>query len=930
MARRLVGLVVSLLFVISIGAVILPTPSAAGTPPTSLNVLYVKSSAGSEDTLLRSLSIDSSLVINQDFSQITLAGSGGGLLAKFAVVVLVDPMLDAGNISILQSFLAVGGGLVLVAGPHLAAQSQILDNFSIVLQSALGQVASGMEQVFTQVNEAGNVFSSIDWNSCPEIKNYTLIPSASASLGTNVIVDLKKKPLEAAINLDPNPMLLHLENGNGRIIFFAPWLADPALDSVHLWPYFNYIIYSSIILAAHQTPLVYGDWQYSPVPHFIEQVLWVIMLSILTTIVILVFRRQRRKSRQAIDEQALAKLSEEKKTEKSAPQAPEPPTVPAGTPAPVEQSPSEELEPRLLKQEEINEWEEIGYHRQLSGFMFALFMTILLMGPQLLLTIWVYPNYIMPYPQAGGYYSFVQKFFDAFWTFLDFGTSTALVKYFAQYRVKQPKKAIRYVQIFIYWQFLSGIGQFATVSIIGLFIFPYTNYAHMSWFFIMHSMIQFPGFLSLFIFFFQGVQRIDLAQILEILKTIVFAFGIQYLMILVGRQIYGGLPIYGQVFGVVIGMELGNWISEWLFFGSCFKIFKKAGFSGKSLWRVDFTRVELIEVFKYGIKLVAGSIWVPIVWMLQVVMLSMYVTNYSSEMAFFEMASTLSSITALVGIYLNGMNAPISEAHGNNKPKLLGLGIVEMLRIMNWIGFTVVALMAVGGNRIILGFSGENWARATLYMPGLLLHGALGPYSWSADRIFQGTGRTDLNMYTWFLEQGIRAILLILLVPPFGVMGVIIGYNIALASKGVAVWILIRKKIARPPWYAWKTFVAPALSALSLYVLFESFARLVWVGPGDIGSTILIVAIGLFSSFFLSTFFAGFFGLWDEKGLAEFDKATKMVKTVRPLARFLYRCAWAGAVKLHSPFVKVHRIDIYDAAMEEARALTREKRLLEV
>ncbi len=930
MAQRLVRLVLSLVFITVVGVGILPTRSIAGTTPPSLNVLYVNSSSGSADPLLTSLSIDPSLVVSQDFSQITSAGSGASLLAKFSVVVLVDPMLDSGNISILQAFIAAGGGLVLVAGPHLAAHAQVLFNFSIVQSSALGQVASGTEEVFTQVNDATNIFASIDWNSCPEIQNYTLIPSAAAALGAKVVVDVKKKPLEAAVNIETNPMIAHLENGNGQLVFFAPWFAETALESVQLWPYFNYVIYSSIILAAHQTPLVYGDWQYSPVPHFVEQLLWVIMLAILTTIVILLFRRQRRKSRQEIDEQALEKLAEETKKEKIIAQ----PTVPATTASeampPSERGPNGEMEPRLMKQEEINEWEEIGYHRQLSGFMYALFMTLILLVPQLLLTIWVYPNYIMPYPQAGGYYSFVLRFFEAFWMVLDFGTSTAMVKYFAHYRVKQPKKAIHYAQIFIYWQLLSGIGQFATVSMIGLFVFPYTNYAHLSWFFIMHSMIQFPGFLALFIYFFQGTQRMDLAQLLEVLKTIAFAYGIQYVFILVGRQIFAGLPAYGQVFGVVFGMEIGNWISEWLFFGTCFKIFKKAGYSGSSLWRVDFTRAELKEVFTYGIKLVAGNVWVPLVWFLQVVLLSMYVTNYSSEMAWFDLALLLTQVTSLGQLYLNGMTAPISEAYSNHKQKLVELGIVEMLRIMNWIGFTVVALMAVGGNRIILGFSGENWARATLYLPGLLLFGAMGPYSWSADRVFQGTGRTDLNMYTWILEQGVRAIFLLLLVPPFGVIGVIIAYNIALAIKAVAVWILIRKKIARPPWYSWKTFVAPALSALSLYALLETFATLIWGGPGDIGSTIIIVVLGLFGSFFLSTFFAGFFGLWDEKGLAEFDKATKMVKTVRPLARFLYRCAWVGAVKLKSPFVKVHRIDIYDAAMEEARALTQEKRLLEV
>ena len=51
-----------------------------------------------------------------------------------------------------------------------------------------------------------------------------------------------------------------------------------------------------------------------------------------------------------------------------------------------------------------------------------------------------------------------------------------------------------------------------------------------------------------------------------------------------------------------------------------------------------------------------------------------------------------------------------------------------------------------------------------------------------------------------------------------------------------------------------------------------------------------------------------------------------MVKTVGFFARGLYKTAEFGAKKLKSPFHNFSQIDIYKEAMEEATALTHEKR----
>ncbi|MHA1730445.1 MAG: oligosaccharide flippase family protein [Promethearchaeota archaeon] len=885
---------------------------------------------GSGDPLLTAIRVDGDLNLSTDGGWLGGGTGGDDLLAKFDVVVLVDPVLEGEALDALLGFVAGGGGLVVVCGPDQAANPEVLVGLGLVRQAAAHLLSNSSEGAITRPNSTSeNPYTSIDWNSCPEVSNYTALPLGESKLGDGVVVDISKRPRDDSASLSPDPLLLHLEHGQGRIVLSAGWLAEPALHKQHLWPYFNYLVYSMLKFSAHGIAVSYADWEYSPVPHRAEQVGWTLMVAGLVLFSAWLFTRQRKRSRVALDLESIAAIAEspeeEGERDQSLAVAGEKATGGGDLGAPREPSIAGE-EPRLLSEEEIDEWEEIGYHRQLSGFLFALFTALFLIGPQLLLTLWLYPVYILPFPQAAGYYSFVLRFFEAFWLFLDFGTSTAAAKFFAQYRVKQPDKAVRYIQIYIWWQFLSGIGQFAVVSVIGLFVFPHTQYAHMSWFFILHSMIQFPGVLAVILYFFQGVQKLDTAQLLEVLKTAVFSFLFQYVMVILFRAVFRQLPQFGEVFGAVVGLALGGWVSEFAFFGVSFKMFKARGYSGKTLFRIDFSGEELKETFKFGAKLVAGNVWVPLVWFLQVILLSMYVTDYSSEMAYFEMAYTIAQVMALVGLYLNGMMPPISEALGNGKEKLVDLGVVEMLSKMNWLSWTIGAIMLVCGDKIIVGFSGPTWARATVYFSGLWLHALMGPYSWAGDRIFQGTGRTDLNLYTWIMEQGIRAVGLLILVPRIGMMGVIYSYNLALFLKGVTVWILIRKKIWHGPVYPWKMFAAPAISALSLYFILQAVASVVW--QGDLFSTIILVVVAVFGGFFLGTFFNGLLGLWDDDSLAEFDKASKMVKGVGFMARSLYKVAETGARA--SPLRNFNRVEIYAEAMEEARALTAEKRVLEV
>jgi len=893
----------------------------------NLSILYLNYhnySGNEKDAVLTSLSLDPSFKIEQNKTKLEIYSSGLEILNDFDIIFLVEPNLTSEEIMKINDFINNGGGLIYIFGENQNNLKSQLVEFNIIKNSAISMIENNKFKGIASVNKSANVFDSIDWGSCAEIANYTILPNNLSLLGfdfdfnVNLIIENKNTEI---------PLILTYNEGIGRIIVITAWFGDPKLKSQHLWPYFNYLIYSFCKYAANQQKLSYSHWKYSPTPHEFERIIWLCFVSSLIFITIFIFIKQKRKSSEILESNIYQKMIVEIK-KKSKLDIKEEKLIQQtkNLENPNSNEKNDSIEPTLSELKRIDEWEEIGYHRQLSGFMYALFLSFFLIGPQLGLTLWIYPNFILPFPQAAGYYSFVQRFFEAFWLFLDFGTATAAAKFFAQYRVKQPERAIRYVQIYIWWQFLSGVGQFAFVSFLGLYIFPETKYAHMSWFFILHSMIQFPGFLAVFLYFFQGVQKLDTAQMLEIFRTVIFHLIFQYLLVLLFRNIFRNIPQYGEVFGAVVGLAVGQWIGEWIFFWFSFKVFKKQGYTGQLLFRIDFRKDELKETFKYGVKLVVGNVWVPLVWFLQVILISIYVKNYSSEMAFFDMAYVLTQVMSLVGLYLGGMMPPISEALGNKRFKLLDFGIVEMLRIMNWIAFSLGAILLVVGNRIIIGLAGPTWKGATFYFIGLLIHAIMGPYSWSADRVFQGTGRTDLNLYTWILEQGMRAIGLFLLVPKIGMVGVIIAYNIALASKDIAVWILIRRIIWKGKVYFLKSFIAPLLTSICLYLILEMFANFIW--KPDVVSTIILVLLGIFGGIYLSAFFAGFFGLWDENTLKEFEKAARMVKTVGFMAQGLYKLAEFGALKLKNPFYKKCIIDIYEEAKNEAISLTNEKKVL--
>ncbi|MHA1232437.1 MAG: lipopolysaccharide biosynthesis protein [Candidatus Helarchaeota archaeon] len=886
---------------------------------SKLNILILHDGRGSH--IIQSFQID-----KDDFN-ITLS-SNTELINKtdpnIDIVIIFDVNLSNNEQKVVSNFVNNGGSIIIFMGQKLHKNGTLLGTLNILNISLYeANKAINTEQMLFKIRDSNQLISkNIDWNSAPEMKtgNMTVISDEMLNSTTKPIIDVYPVSKNLQIEIYKRPILLEKKDGNGTILLFTGWLEDDANIDFKMWPYFNYFMYALAFESVGKTFSSFAQWPYSPVPHVFDQIIIGIIVFILAVLAIVLFIIIRRKSRSKMDQatiDALKALAEEEERRK------------------LEEA--KKLEEQLKEKEKVdlkNDWEVIGTHRQLGGFLFTLFIGLFLVIPQLLISNFVMPQIIQPYPQAAGWYYYAYNFFQIAWLLFDFGSSYALAKYFAQYRVKNPEKAIHYIQIFVWWQMFTGIAQITIFGFIGSIIFPMTNLAHMSWIFVIYSFVQYPGFFLVFMYTFQGLQRSDLHLITYVAWEVIWLLVGQVIFCYLGREIGAANPVIGEALGAGIGYAIARFFDYWATFFMSLILFKKLGYSPKTCFRVDFVKDELKEVLKYGSKLAFGESFVQLGWFIQIIITSAFVANYSNELGWFNLVWNIGLIVQIVTLYGQSLLGAFSESSSHGKENLTKLYVYQAFRWGNYFAYFLISVLFATGAKFIVGAAGyEYGGPAVKFLVPLLIFHTAGVYSWLGDAVFEGTGHTGYAAIVWIIEQTIRAILMLVFVLIFkNMVWVIIAYIPAVTIKDIIVWLIVYKKIVKYKVYPFKAFLTPALSAVVNYISLYFVSEFIWNIPmGDkIINTAILFMIGIFLFIFFYAFMDGLFGGYDDNTLEEFRRAANLVTTpfIRIFPRLMVKCAELGC-KL-SPFHNKFKIDIYEIAMKEAYDLTLEKRALKI
>ncbi|MEW6566829.1 MAG: hypothetical protein AB1449_01420 [Chloroflexota bacterium] len=760
-------------------------------------------------------------------------------------------------------------GLVWVLGPQVTAEdvSQVL---GVEVGLSLQQEPVGL--VAGSSPEATSLARQVVWASAPQVRE-------RFRLDREVIL-----PLASAFE-DGSAVLGQAQSGRGQAFLLLAFLGE-ANPQFQDWAYFNYLMYYLVVRAADRTPEAFADFSGSPVPHESEGAALFLALGGMLLLSLFAFWRVRRYS--LAHPEALEALVADRQ--------------------------------RFAAREAATGWEEVGFHRPLGGFLFAFMFGLVMFIPLIVYQNLILPTYILPSAQALGIWGRVVQFFNLLWVLFDMGTSSAFIRFFAQDRVRNPRRAVQYGQVFVWWQALSGAIQVALVSALAGTLLPRTSYALYAWSVIVHTLIQLPGFYQVFRHALTGLQRFDYAQVIDMAWAIVFPIITQpvlvTLFVLWGRA----HPAFGMAMGGVIGLGVAAYATEALTFLLGWLLYRRLGLGGRLLFLAHFDWELVKNALRFGVfDMLASMAWM--VGQAFEILVTQRLVNYAEVWGNWTIAQNFIYAYQVLSTLYNNLVPAISEAISHARRALSQFYAAMAYK---WGGLTsafIGAVLLAVADRFILGATGPEFVRAASYATPLILWGAIQYPSWVGDNVQLGANRPYLKTALVAGEQALRVTLAFLLLARLQVYALVIAYFIGLLTKDIVAYFVNDRVCFRQRFFFWQSLAAPALAGLAHYAFVRWLGGLVW--QGDQVTSVLMFLLGILPSFPVFALLYGLFGGWEDEGLDELRRAVGLSGFMRPLAWVFWRASVFGSrlSPLHGRFP----ISIRAAAMAEASSLTLER-----
>lgn len=782
------------------------------------------------------------------------------------VIVLNGEISEAENI---HNLVGKGKGLVLILGPRLTPEQ---------LNVLLGdQGKFGFESEPLSLNTAPQIndplLREVAWNSAPQVRE-------------RLRISVKHMiPLVVGYQEDI-PILSKGMIRAGQIFVFTPFLGKDNLQFQD-WAYFNYFIYHLTVRAAGIDPATFADYPDSPVPHGQDRVILVLSMAgfvIVAAFAFLFVRRYSLSHPEALNDLVIDR---------------------------------QDFDTRQAS----TDWEEIGFHRPLGGFLFAFMLGLVMFVPLIIYQNLILPGYILPSAQALGIWGRVVQFFQLIWLVFDIGTSSAFIKFFSQYRVLEPRQAIKYGQVFVWWQALSGSFQVALVTILAGIFLPRTTYALYTWSIIIHTLIQVPGFYQVFRHALTALQRFDYAQMLDLGLALVFPILTQpiivTLMVLWGKS----HPAFGVPMAGVIGLGLAAYVAEALTFIFGFWLYRRLGYNSRLLFLAHFDWSTVKQAFRFGVfEMLASAAW-GIGQSVEILITQNRLVNYAEVWGNWTIAQNFIFAYQVLQTLFSNLMPSISEAISHGRKFLSQYYAALAYKWGAVISAFIGAVLLAVADRFILGATGSEFTRAAVFAIPLIVWGAIQYPSWVGDNVQLASNRPYLMSLLVAGEQSIRILLALILVERFQINGLIAAYFVGLLSKDFLAYLINHRLCFPQRFYFWQSFAAPVFAGAVHYGFLRWFTALIW--KGDQITSVLIFFIGILLSYPLFAFLYGLFGGWDEGTLKDLQRAVDLSNFMRPLSLIFWRATSLGASL--SPLNDRFPIEIRQAALLEARGLTEER-----
>ncbi|MHA1340514.1 MAG: hypothetical protein ACTSRZ_09960 [Promethearchaeota archaeon] len=545
---------------------------------------------------------------------------------------------------------------------------------------------------------------------------------------------------------------------------------------------------------------------------------------------------------------------------------------------------------------DIDLWDRIGFIRPLGGFFYNFVLAIIgiLIG---MIFIGFLLSYLYPWPEAEGYRSIAGVYYQLLFAIMDIGTAYGIERFVAEYRIKDPRRMIKYLQFFIWYQMITGLFQVTFIAIWSFFYIPKTTLAYAIWIFLILSTTQYPGCLGYFKAVLKGLQQFHKTAILDFVGQYFFQQATNIIFILLGRWWGAQNPVIGELLGLTIGAAIGAYIDD--FFTTILSIYyfnkvvKQFGLHWWDALYHDFDWKLAWECISFGVRVAIGPLWGTFVGYT----INMYWITYVPQWATF---ATLSGIARGIADLMKmgeGINLipAISESFLNGKKRLAQFYIAQTFKYWTFFAIPMIFIISTYVPVVIhaaLYIQGaENYILAASFIFPWMVFNFQENVTHTADHIIVGASRPTFLMITRLLEETGKLLLMTIWIVwleiPIrqGIMGVAwvhsCGILPAVIGKTVVGWIFIHKKIVKVHFPWWQTFVAPLLASLVMFILSLFYLNLIHpyletsigVLPAGI-ITMLVAFLLMFAFIYLGLY--GFFGGFDDFGFQIFYLSAEM------------------------------------------------------
>jgi O-antigen/teichoic acid export membrane protein len=671
-----------------------------------------------------------------------------------------------------------------------------------------------------------------------------------------------------------DPLLL----SRGRTFVLALRADDPRNLRFRLWPYFNYLLRALSSRSAGEQPPRFSRWPLSPVPHRGLVLFAVPLLAALWAGTGLLFFRARRAARRH----------------------PGSLRVPAGH-----------------DDERSAAWARPGFARPLAGLLTLCGAMLVLCIPYFWLTNVAIPNRVQPFPEAKGAWEWCWETLQVVRFLFDAGTFVAFVKYFAEYRVKDPGEALRSAQFFVWWQIGTGLLQLTLAVVAATTALSNTRYAWAGHLVLLNGVVEYPGFFGMFTFLFMAAHRYDLNIGLDLLSDWLLRHAVAIPIVLLARAWGRAHPVYGESFAAALGLGVGYSVANVLVFGIGVVLARRLGFALRPLFLAGFGLATAKRMLWYGARVVAGQAVFRAAKSIEGVVLSLLLVNYTYWLGIRgQIYWHLTFLFPMAYRAFETATAALSESYGNGKLRLTQYYVVRFLQVGSLYAAIVMSFLGALGAPFVRAAMDAQWHAAAGFVVLAAAAELLDAPAWLSDMLEKGAGRPGLFAWVLTVEQALRVGLFALFIPRYQIAGLYYGIVATITLKCVLAWWLNHRLIVPLRLYPHAMFVAPALGGMANWALLCAAARVL---PSGGAWPVALFFGGGVLSFASVPFLVGLFGGFDRGFLQELDEAAGMVPLVRPFARLIERAARAGARR--SPLFDRYPVTLRDEALSEAAEL---------